>query len=672
MRRRVAAALVALLVAATTIPIASPTDHRPRVPIGYDVELLDADEGLYRIETTFRNLDGNVHKLELQGASYVLNYPDCRNLVVDGDAKDSCDGQFEVEIDGNRLTYSYEAVLDIAATEDGYNAVTTPDWAVLQANGIGFQFSYSFTEGRKPIFDPTLGFGLPDGWDAEASFPRTDGGDRFQLEARFPRPVGIVVLGSFETTDVTVVGRDGVVAEIAPSDEEIGALVKSTGSYLRSTHGDRLGPKPLFVSAPDPFKNGGIASRDGFVVHSERADEQTVVHEWVHLWQRFEVCNRPQGRDCFPPAGSEPDDTSGSTVWVKEGGAEVYSGLALFAAGEWSAPRVQRFFDRIEDRYDEGELDDTVYGASQDPAYTKGALVVARMDERIRDDSNRTQDLGTVLSAMNADAASETGSLIVTNDMFQAKIESITDEDWSGFFDDYVDGTEDPGPHEFNPTGTFQLSQLVVTPDPVVAGGSMTISANVTNTGTAHDNQTIRFFVDGSVVGNATVDLEAGASTTIDATTNVSEPGTVRVEVGTLSADVEVRAPPDLVPVSVRPEASRPRAEEPYTVLVDLTNRGDLTDRARVRLDLEGQPVGNRSATVPGGSAATVRFQQVVSPAGTVNATVTLTWSGPTRIQEGSWTVAERGTFQVPSTPAGGVVVMLAVIALAARVWSKR
>lgn len=669
MRRRVAVALVVCLVATTMVPVV--TAERPTVPINYDVELLDAGAGRYGIEATFRNLDGNVHELTLQGSSYVLNYPKCRNLVVDGEAKPTCDDNYEVTVDGDTLTYRYEAILNVSATNDGYNAVTTSDWAVLQAGGIGFQFSYSFTEGRKPIFDPTLGFEVPSGWDVEASFPKENG--RFQLESRFPRPAGTIVLGDFETTDVRVVGRDGVLAEIAPSDEDIGSLVRSTGRYLQSTHGDHLGPKPLFVSAPDPFKNGGIASRDGFVVHSERADEQTVVHEWIHLWQRFEVCNRPQGVDCFPPAGKDPDDTSGSTVWVTEGGAEFYSALALFAAGEWSTSRVQEFFDRIADRYEEGELDETLYGHDQDPAYTKGALVIARMDERIRDRSNRTQDLGTVLSAMNADAADASQSLIVPNDRFQAKVESVTGEDWSGFFDRYVDGRDDhPGTYSFDPTGTFQLSQLVVTPDPVVAGGSMTITANVTNTGTAQANQTFRFFVDGDAVGNASVDLGAGASTLVNATTNVTEAGRVLVEVGTLSVEVEIREPADLVPVAVRAGVTRPRAEEPYDVLVDLANRGDLSGRASIHLALDGQGVGNRTATLPGGSPTTVRFGQIVSPAGTVNATATMTWSGPTRTVEASWTVAERGTFQLPSTPTPGIVLLLVALAVAARAWRKR
>lgn len=670
MRRRVAVALALALVATTAIPLASPTDHRPTVPIAYDVELLDRDAGRYRITATFTNLEDNVPKITLEGASYVRSYPNCRNLVVNGEVKPTCDDNYEVTVDGDTLTYRYDAILNVSATNEGYNAVTTSDWAVLQAGGIGFQFSYTFYQGSKPIFDPTLGFDLPSGWDAQASFPLKDG--RFQLEPRFPRPAGIVVLGDFETTEVRVVGRDAVLAEIASSDEDIGSLVRSTGRYLRSIHGDHLGPKPLFVAAPDPFKNGGIASRDGFVVHSRRADEQTVVHEWVHLWQRFEVCNRPQGVDCLPPAGQDPDDVSGSTVWVKEGGAEFYSALALHAAGEWSTSRVQRFFDDIDDRYEEGELDETVYGPNQEPAYTKGTLVIARMDERIRDRSNRTQDLGTVISAMNADAADASQSLIVSNDRFQARVESVTGGDWSGFFDDYVHGRSDPGAYRFDPTGVFQLSDLVVTPDPVVAGGSMTITTNVTNTGTARASDTFRFFVDGDAIGNASVDLGAGASTLINATTDVSEAGTVRVEVGTLSADVDVREPADLVPVRIRTGVVRPVAGAPYDVLIDLSNRGDLSDRARVHLTLDGRGVGNRTATVPGGSTATVRFGQITTPSGTVNATATMTWSGPTRTVEASWTVAERPVFELPTTPAAGVALLLVALAVAARAWSKR
>lgn len=671
MRRRVAVAFAVLLAATTAVPLASPTDHRPRVPIDYEVELLDRDGGWYRIEATFSNLDGNVPEITFQGDAYVLNYPNCRNLVVDGDPKDGCNGRFTVEPDSDTLTYRFDAILNRSATNDGYNAITTQDWAVLQADGIGFQFSYSFYEGQKPVFEPTLGFSLPDGWEAEASFPVRDD-DRFALDPRFPRPAGIVVLGELETTDLRTVGRDAVLAEIAPSpDADVAELVKGTGSYLRSTHGDHLGEKPLFVVAPDPFKRGGIASRDGFIVH-EDVDAQTVVHEWVHLWQRFEVCNRRQGQDCFP-GDADRTDRSGATVWVKEGGAEFYSGLALFAAGEWGPSRVQRFFDGIEDDYEEGELDETVYGPGQDPAYTKGALVVARMDERIRDRSNATRDLGTVLSAMNRDAAEASGSLTVTNDIFQQRLEEITGGDWSTFFDDYVDGDDDhPGGYTFDPTGTFQLSDLAVAPDPVVAGASMTISANVTNTGTAAENRTFRFFVDGAVAGNATVDLEAGGSARINATTTAPPPGSVRVEVGTLSRLVDVLAPADLVPGVVQPDPVQPRAERPYAVTVGVANRGDLPEPARIRLDLDGGTIGNRSVTVGGDASATVRFGSITSPAGTVNATATLTWSGPTRTTEASWTVAERRVFEIPTTPGPALVAALLALGAVARAWSKR
>lgn len=671
--------LVVVLVLASVPAPASGSSSQPTVPIRYTVTPLDLEDSRYRIQARFSNLDGNIVDVTFNLAAYNVEF-ECvvGTLDVQG-APDATCGDSTVQVtmeDGqDTLTYQYEARLDKQAPRGGYNAVTTTDWAVLQASGIGFQFSYTFYQNNVPEFDPTLRFrDLPAGWSAEASFPKQDG--TFQLEAAFPRPAGVVVLGSFTSGSCPVGTSDGVVVELADPRTDVCRTLQRTDDFLVDAFGDHIGPKVLAVVAPDPFKSGGVATRDGFAVH-ERVDAQTVVHEWIHIFQRFEACNRPQGQDCL--RADDRTDTSGSTVWLKEGGAEYHSALAMYAAGMWTAQEVNEFLDRIGPGgrdYEGGRLDMATYANDVDAAYNKGALVLARIDTVLRNRTDRSLDLSTVLADLNRAKTTDLGpqdSLVETNDDFEGRLDRVDGiaYDWSAFFDRYVHGDEDPPDHTFTPFATFRVDALGTTPAQPIFGRDVTYRATVQNSGVEQDTETIRLFVDGVPVLNATVTLEPGATRELTVTRQAPAPGTHRLEAGASVHTFTVARPADLSVTDLQLEPDPPTARRDYAVLVTVSNAGDIAGHGQLRLVVDGSTAGTSTVNVTGQGQEVVRFSGVVSSAGPVNATVVLEAGGTTERSDASWQVERGGLFDLddglgPAIPGPGPILAAAAVVLAA------
>jgi hypothetical protein len=79
---------------------------------------------------------------------------------------------------------------------------------------------------------------------------------------------------------------------------------------------------------------------------------------------------------------------------------------------------------------------------------------------------------------------------------------------------------------------TFAVSNLVISPSPADAGSAVTMSALVTNSGSASGTYKVQLTVAGSEVSNQSVEVAAGGSTTATFTYTTSAAGTFAVSIG--------------------------------------------------------------------------------------------------------------------------------------------
>jgi hypothetical protein len=125
--------------------------------------------------------------------------------------------------------------------------------------------------------------------------------------------------------------------------------------------------------------------------------------------------------------------------------------------------------------------------------------------------------------------------------------------------------TEPPPPETTEPPApkpaAFSLSSLILSPNEVALGESVTISVEVANTGEETGNYKVTLKIDGVVEASKEITVNAGASQKVTFTTVKNLAGTYAVDINGLSSTFVVKeeAPPPSTP----PELPAPTPPEP-------------------------------------------------------------------------------------------------------------
>ena len=174
--------------------------------------------------------------------------------------------------------------------------------------------------------------------------------------------------------------------------------------------------------------------------------------------------------------------------------------------------------------------------------------------------------------------------------------------------DDTITVTEpEPGP--------FTVSNL----EPVTANvdpeEEITVSADVTNTGNGAGESDVRLLIADNEVANETVDLEAGAAESVSFTVDApaefgSYTHTVETDdsevLGTLTVG-EI----DFGVSELAPENTTVEQGDSIDVEAIVTNLGDFSTDAEVRLEIDGTVVSTQTTSLDAGDATTVSFSDV-------------------------------------------------------------
>ena len=163
--------------------------------------------------------------------------------------------------------------------------------------------------------------------------------------------------------------------------------------------------------------------------------------------------------------------------------------------------------------------------------------------------------------------------------------------------------------------GEFTVS-IVGTNSPVDPGDTLTVEAEITNTGSSEDTQTVT--LDAGALGSAeaTVSLAGGASTTetFSVSTGAGDAGeytaTVASEDDTASTDVAVSGGGAVGEFDVTIDSTNAPVQEGETlsIQVTITNTGDVEDTQTVTLDAGSLGTVERTVSLAAGESTTETF----------------------------------------------------------------
>jgi hypothetical protein len=198
------------------------------------------------------------------------------------------------------------------------------------------------------------------------------------------------------------------------------------------------------------------------------------------------------------------------------------------------------------------------------------------------------------------------------------------------------------------------LSVSIASVTNTTAGGPLSVTAEVTNTGDVTGTQTVTFDVPGLGTGTTTLTLAGGTTTTttLSVGTGAGDAGeytaTVRTANDTASGAVAVRAPANFT-VSVT-DTGQALAGGTLPVTVEVTNTGDVSGTQTVTLDVPGLGTETTTLTLAGRTTTTATLELALGDGAAGSYTATVTTANDTATVP--VTVQEPATFGVTITAA--------------------
>lgn len=336
------------------------------------------------------------------------------------------------------LTFSVDANRS-DSRNDGLATVDTGEWAIVGANTLP----------RTELKPTALESDIDDieiAWTTAVA-----GGEGFAGD-------GLAYLGEYDRysfdggIDVVVSDRADVTAD---QIDEIGATLTAATDQFSAGSDDEV---TAFV-VTSPLRLGGLAVGSDFWVHEENLLPETVLyHEFAHTRQQYE--------------------RTSDVRWTVEGGAEYY---ALLLALKQGTIEYHEFDERLSrgGEYDDVVLTEPDSWAGTDGDYEQGALVLAALDELIRDSGSGS--LEDVFRSANDGEQ-------LTADRFRSLSSTAAGRDLDTFFAEHVQSTppeiDVPRPTVYD--GPNDGAAPTLRPENVTfdADGRTEIPIEIENTGT--------------------------------------------------------------------------------------------------------------------------------------------------------------------------------------------
>lgn len=244
-----------------------------------------------------------------------------------------------------------------------------------------------------------------------------------------------IAVGDFSVTTASANGETIRVATLpsasGPSHQNITDLLLTTTPIVEELTGVETEYPRSLVVVPSGMEKSGAALHSSLIMADNRRlydverSDTVYVHELVHTYQQTRSEREMSG-------------------WIEEGGAEYLSTLALQRAGFITEAEF-RHIVRIDVT---GGRDDEIGDPIEKPAaaspYKKGAAVMAALDMDVRARTGGAKTIADFYSAINALKEESERGVTLTKGEVLGVLESVTGEDYTTFYANYVESTAFP------------------------------------------------------------------------------------------------------------------------------------------------------------------------------------------------------------------------------------
>ena len=160
------------------------------------------------------------------------------------------------------------------------------------------------------------------------------------------------------------------------------------------------------------------------------------------------------------------------------------------------------------------------------------------------------------------------------------------------------------------PDPQLTVTSLVISPVAIAAGGSLTITAEVTNAGDEAGDLDVRLTIDGAFIEQVSVTVPANQSRTADFSRVFPDAGTFQIAVNGLTRTVTVRSAEEadllVVAGSLKVEAATVSLGDPVTVSFSVRNAGESFVTQGFDVTINDVVVASRELTVAPGATVPV------------------------------------------------------------------
>ncbi|GAB3689283.1 hypothetical protein GCM10028857_24440 [Salinarchaeum chitinilyticum] len=185
-----------------------------------------------------------------------------------------------------------------------------------------------------------------------------------------------------------------------------------------------------------------------------------------------------------------------------------------------------------------------------------------------------------------------------------------------------------------------------VSPTEITVGESVTATATIYNEGSTREPHTVRLSVDGTVVEQRTVGVDAGSTRTVSFERTFQQAGEFTVELGWRTAGtVTVTEPTSGGGFTISNASLSPAAIEPgesTTITADVTNDGAATDTFTAELVVGGVVVDERAVQVGPGATEQVTFERSFDQRGQYEIAISGSGAGTLRVESATATSVRR------------------------------
>ena len=471
---------------------------------------------------------------------------------------------------------------------------------------------------------------------------RTANGQTFRLVV----PEQATLEASPETILDSVAQASGQLA-VGPRDETVLLIAAPTDRIQWGVRGIQVGPSDFWVRDVAPVETAA----------------NTWLHEYVHTRQDYTAAADAQ--------------------WFTEASATYYAALLALEQGrtDFAGFRERLAFGlRTPDR--SAVLTDPSTWNVVAP-YTKGALVAADLDRRLRRATDSRASLQTVFSRLNArpepvDAATVRESLravagtAVVDETTAFTATDRAPELWDQATHDAVFGQIPRINYDLDRAVTYRATgpyrnESIRPPLSVVTGEALAVDLRVYNDGDRTGTYTARLYVDGDRRDEQSGRLAPNASRTVTVEAAFDRPGTHTVSVAGRTFRVTVTEPaaPSVLAVDAE-QTSRPGGAR-VTVTATARNTADRLAVGNLTLSREGEVVETKRVALAPDSDRTVEFDSLSLDAGTYTLSVG-NRSTTVVVTAGTETQTRTASGDGPGfTPIGVLLALLAVGAVGRR-----